>query len=39
MKRPNAQTQKLSLAVIGSGLALGLVLQVLQALRATGFAG
>ncbi len=39
MKRPEVQTQRFSLAVLGTGLALGVVLQALQVLRSAGLAG
>lgn len=39
MKRPEALTQRFSLALLGTGLALGVVLQVLQVLRGAGLAG
>jgi hypothetical protein len=39
MNRPTAQSQQLALAVLGTGLALGIVLQVIQILRSAGVAG
>ncbi len=39
MKRPEAQTQRFSLALLGTGLALGVVLQAIQVLRSAGLAG
>ncbi len=39
MKRHAAPSQQLALAVLGTGLALGVVLQVLQILRGAGLAG
>lgn len=39
MNRPAAQTQQIALAVLGTGLALGIVLQAIQVLRSAGMAG
>jgi hypothetical protein len=39
MKRTEALTQRFSLALLGTGLALGVVLQAIQILRGAGMAG
>ncbi len=39
MNRPTAKTQDLAMIVLGTGLALGILLQVLQILRSVGLAG
>jgi hypothetical protein len=39
MKRPAACSPSLSLVVLGTGLALGVVLQAIQILRSAGLAG
>jgi len=39
MNRPAAQKHPLALVVLGSGLALGIVLQAIQFLRGAGVAG
>lgn len=38
MKRPAVQSPSLALAVLGTGLALGVVLQAIQILRSAGLA-
>jgi hypothetical protein len=39
MNRPSAKSQDLAMTVLGAGLALGVLLQVLQILRSSGLAG
>ena len=39
MNRPTVQSQRLALVVLGTGLALGIVLQAIQILRSAGVAG
>ena len=39
MKRPAVQSPPFALAVLGTGLALGVVLQAIQILRSAGLAG
>jgi hypothetical protein len=39
MNRPSAKSQDLAMTVLGTGLALGVLLQVLQILRNSGLAG